>query len=148
MKITIIPADGAVYKDGLSYIELNLSECGIPADVHALQWNGNDGWIEFTDTRDNQNITELPAWANSCVSVWDAADYITKNPPAPTPEQVILINEGKAKQLLLMSDWTQLPDVNLANKSEWDSYRAALRVIAIAPTVDPVWPDKPEAVWT
>ena len=147
MKLTIIPIDGAVYKDGLNYMDMDLSGCGIPADVQALQWGGNAGWVEFTDSRENQSITELPVWATACVGVWEATDYAEKHPPAPTPEQIIANNEAKAKELLADSDWSQLPDVNLANQSDWDVYRQALRVIATNPTVDPVWPTEPQVVW-
>lgn len=147
MKLTIVPIDGAVYKDGLSYNGIDLNGCGIPADVQALQWDGLSGWIEFTDSRENQTITELPEWANSCVSAWEAKDYAIKNPPPPTAEELISVSESRAKSLLLDSDWSQLPDVNLANQSEWNTYRQALRVIAISPTVNPVWPTKPQVVW-
>jgi len=72
-RVTIIPVDGAVYKDNINYIDLDLSSCGIPADVHALQWDGTAGHIEFTDTRENEEITVLPDWANACVAKWDEA---------------------------------------------------------------------------
>jgi hypothetical protein len=76
MKITIIPADGAVYKDNVSFSELDLS-CA-PADVHALQWFGEKGWIEFSVDADfnkpaNQNITELPVWVATALTKWDEA---------------------------------------------------------------------------
>ena len=73
-RVTIIPVDGAVYNDNVSYSELDLSSCGIPADVHALQWYGSAGSIEFTDTRENEEITALPDWANACVAKWDEAE--------------------------------------------------------------------------
>jgi len=80
-RLTIIPVDGAVYNDNVNYTELDLSSCGIPADVHALQWDvhalqwdGSAGHIEFTDTRENEEITVLPDWANACVAKWDEAD--------------------------------------------------------------------------
>lgn len=149
MKLTIVPSDLAVYEDGLCYAGLDLSQCGIPANVHALQWFGSSGWIEFTDGP-NQDISELPAWASACTTVWEAADYAAKHPPeppAPTPEQIIAANKSRAESLLLESDWSMLPDVPLANKTEWESYRTALRAIAITPTVDPVWPTKPASVW-
>jgi len=147
MRITIVPVDRSVYKDGLSYKDLDLSGCAIPLDVQALQWDGVSGWIEFTDLRENQAITQLPTWANACVSVWGAKDYAIKNPPPPTTEELLVISESRAKSLLLDSDWSQLPDVNLSNKAEWDAYRQALRIIAVSPTVDPVWPTKPQVVW-
>jgi hypothetical protein len=78
MKLTIIPADGSVGENGVFYNNLDLSSCGIPADVHALQWEEhepNKGHIEFKSALvQNQNITELPAWANACVAKWDEAE--------------------------------------------------------------------------
>jgi hypothetical protein len=73
-RLTILPVDGAVYRDAGNYLDLDLSGCGIPADVHALQWDGSAGTIEFTDTRENEEITALPDWANACVAKWDEAD--------------------------------------------------------------------------
>ena len=76
MKLTIIVEDNAVYLNNLSRI-LDLSQCAIPSDVHALQWKETAGWIEFVDNFDgtkpaNEPITELPVWANACVEVWNA----------------------------------------------------------------------------
>ena len=69
MKLTIIPVDGAVYKDGVSYSGLDLSI--VPSNVHALQWDSVAGWIEFKDTISNEDITELPVWANVCLAKWE-----------------------------------------------------------------------------
>jgi hypothetical protein len=78
MKLTIIPSDGAVYKDGISYSGLDLSSA--PTGVHALQFNDatSKGWIEFTDNDDgtkpqNEIISELPAWATTAMTKWDEA---------------------------------------------------------------------------
>jgi hypothetical protein len=72
MKLTIIPTDGSVGKDGAFYLDLDLSSCAIPENVHALQWDGATGWIEYKSALvQNQDITELPVWANACVSKWD-----------------------------------------------------------------------------
>jgi hypothetical protein len=74
MKLTIITADNAVYKDDLSYSDLDLSSCGIPANVWALQWQDTSGWIEDKSALvDNLAITELPAWATACATKWDEA---------------------------------------------------------------------------
>ena len=78
MRLTIIPADGSVGKNGVFYNGLNLSSCAIPVDIHALQWEEsepNKGHIEFKSALvQNQDITELPAWANACVAKWDEAE--------------------------------------------------------------------------
>ena len=85
MKLVIIPVDGAVYVDGFAYSGMNLSTCNIPANVHALQWNGVKGWIEFVEDEnfnkpDNQIITELPEWANQAKIKWDEAKIIAETP--------------------------------------------------------------------
>jgi hypothetical protein len=79
MRLTIIPADGAVYIDGATYSGLDLSF--IPTDVHALQWYDTYGELEFKRSfvdgqlvhPTNQMLTELPVWANTAKTVWDAA---------------------------------------------------------------------------
>jgi hypothetical protein len=74
MKLTIIVADKAVYKDDVSYSGLDLSSCGIPSNVAALQWQDTSGWVEDKSPLvQNQDITELPAWATACVTKWDEA---------------------------------------------------------------------------
>lgn len=81
MRLTIIPIDQAVYVDGVAKSNLDLSACGIPANVHALQWFDTKGWIEFENSTDpfvpkppNQTITSLPQWAQNCYQVWLAAE--------------------------------------------------------------------------
>jgi hypothetical protein len=79
MRLTIVPADGAVYVDGASYSDLDLSF--IPSEVHALQWYDTYGELEFKRSfvngqivhPANEMLTELPAWANTAKTVWDAA---------------------------------------------------------------------------
>lgn len=79
MRLTIIPVDGAVYVNGVSYAGLDLSF--VPADVHALQWYDTFGELEFKRSfvdgkivhSQNQVITELPSWANVCVTKWNEA---------------------------------------------------------------------------
>jgi len=53
--------------------------------------------------------------------------------------------KSQRNQLLSASDWTQLPDVPLATKDAWATYRQALRDITNQP--DPFtiqWPAQPE----
>lgn len=77
MKLTIVPIDGAVYKDNYMYNGLDLSF--VPDNVHALQWKDAAGWIEFITNDDgikpqNERITVLPDWANTCIAKWDEAE--------------------------------------------------------------------------
>jgi hypothetical protein len=50
--------------------------------------------------------------------------------------------------LLVETDWTQLPDVNIANKDEYSAYRELLRNIVLNPQPGCItWPTKPTTVW-
>lgn len=73
MKLTIISDDKAVYVDGLSFSGLNLVT---PVHVHALQWNLDNGWIEYNDGQPNEVITALPTWADDGISAWDTAKAV------------------------------------------------------------------------
>lgn len=90
-RVTIIPIDDAVYVDGECRRPLDLTSCNVPSDVHALQWYGTKGWIEFNSNGDpfvpappNEEISVLPDWALACVSVWEAW-----TPPAPPEDPSI-----------------------------------------------------------
>jgi len=153
MLLTIIPVDGNVIKDGVGYLSLNLSSCAIPSNVRALQWRETLGWIEFWD-KQNEDITELPSWANSCLAVWQIADDEAHQPPPPPSADQ---NKETAVMLLQATDWTQIPSVSdptlsnpyLANKNEFDVYRNLVRQYAINPVAgDITWPTKPQEVWT
>ena len=81
MKLTIIRADGCVYKDGYSYSNLDLHE--MPLNIHALQFNDvtNAGWIEFVDDdfgmkEPNELIIELPEWAKLALVRWEEANQL------------------------------------------------------------------------
>ena len=147
MQLTIIPVDGFVGKNNMSEscLDVDLTSCNIPANVHALQWDGVVGYIEFNTAIPNEEITVLPTWANCCVTKCDEANL---PPPAPTPEEIAALNKAIAETLLLESDWSVLPDVPLVNKVEWETYRAALREVIINLTLDPVWPVKPQVIWS
>jgi hypothetical protein len=154
MQLTIIPVDGNVKKDGVGYIDLNLSSCEIPANVRALQWQETKGWLEFWD-KQNEDITELPSWVNCCLLVWDTAN----NPPPPPPPEPPTAEENKqtAIYLLQQTDWTQIPSVSdpalsnpyLANKNAFDIYRNSVRQYALNPVAGDInWPLAPQEVWT
>ena len=152
MKLTIIPADKSVGKDEKFYLKLNLSSCAIPADVHALQWQDTAGWIEYNTPIPNEPITELPAWANCCMTKWTEAN--TPVPPAPpTAEE----NKSIAVNKLKVTDWTTIPDVGdptksnpyLSNVQDFVTYRNAVRQYAINPVAGDInWPTLPQEVWT
>lgn len=152
MKLTIIPADGSVGENEKFYLNLDLSLCGIPNDVHALQWQDVSGWIEYKSPLvENQPITELPAWANCCMAKWTEAN--TPVPPSPpTADQ----NKQTASDKLYATDWTTIPDVAdptksnpyLSNVQDFVTYRNAIRQYAVYPVAGNInWPVEPQAAW-
>lgn len=56
--------------------------------------------------------------------------------------------KAKAKELIAAVDWAVLPDVGLANVSDFTAYRANLRSLILNPVADPVWPIEPQPVWS
>ena len=77
-RLTVIPADSTVYRDqGVS--ECDLSQAGIPNNVHALQWNDGIGQIELITTDPNIHITELPEWALKCIDLWEQEHINAQN---------------------------------------------------------------------
>ena len=151
MLLTIIPVDGNVKKDGVGYLELDLSSCAIPSNIRVLQWEETSGWLEFCD-QDNQDITELPSWVNCCLVAWTVA-----NTPVPPSSPTASDNKFTAVQLLQQTDWTTIPDVSdptksnpyLSNVNDFVTYRNAVRQYAINPVAgDITWPTLPQEVWT
>lgn len=57
--------------------------------------------------------------------------------------------KNTAKQLLLDSDWSELPSVIevLENANEWKSYRVQLRKYVVTPVQSPVFPSVPQVKW-
>jgi hypothetical protein len=151
MLLTIIPVDGNVIKDGVGYIDLDLSSCAIPSNIRVLQWQETSGWLEFWDQQ-NEDSTALPSWTDCCLAVWTVAN--TPVPPSPpTAEE----NKQTAVTLLQQTDWTQIPSVGdpalsnpyLANKNAFDLYRNSVRQYALNPVAGDInWPVAPTEVWT
>ena len=45
MKLTIIPEDGYIAVDGEGFTGMDMT--GVAENIHAVQFDGNEGWIEF-----------------------------------------------------------------------------------------------------
>lgn len=153
MRLTIIPSDGAVYKDEVCYS--NLTWTGTPSDIHALQWTEDSGWIEYNNGEPNEDIDSLPSWAIEAISSWEEEDYNIKHPPAPpapTAEENKILGTNK----LYATDWVNQPDVmdtsvepHLLNRDEFLEYRAQIRNLVLNPVAGNIdWPEVPESVWS
>lgn len=92
------------------------------------------------------DVAEPCFWVN-CTDNIIAYQYKYENGeivPIVRPQRTAEQNKLIAKKLLQDSDWTALPDVNLANKTEWETYRSVVRNIANNPPEGDVsWPAVP-----
>lgn len=90
----------------------------------------------------NNTLVEMPIQP----SEYDVFDYQTKQWFDPrTPETQWPIVKQQRDKLLQASDYTQLPDVPLTDKTAWATYRQQLRDITLQS--DPfniVWPIAPQ----
>lgn len=91
---------------------------------------------------------------------WEGLEWLDSR-PCPTKEewetekarliaqQPLSDCKVQAQALLSESDWADLVSVrsNLQNVSEWDNYRSAVRQLRTNPVQNPVFPDKPQALW-
>lgn len=56
MKLTIVPIDKVVIVDSVAIHDIDMT--GIDPDIHAVQFDGNGGWIEYKD-RDPEQIDSV-----------------------------------------------------------------------------------------
>lgn len=140
MKLTIVPVDNIVIKDGVCMGLTSLPDT-VPDAVHALQWDGSAGIIENTDGTDTE-ISSLPSWASDCVTAHDAA-VADEAANAPAPPTAAELARSKRDSLLAETDWWAVADRTMT-QAEID-YRQALRdVPAQAGFPDSIaWPTKP-----
>ena len=94
MKVTIIREDQAAYVDGVVIGGLDLSF--MDPSIHAVQWKGEQGWIEYADRDDgskpaNETIDDftafypaLDAWNNAKAAI-EAAQIAATQPAANQP---------------------------------------------------------------
>jgi hypothetical protein len=151
MRVTIVRDEGKVVVDGTAIEGLDLSF--MDPTIHVVQWYEDRGEIELRAPVGgvqpvNVVIDSLDTF-QPAVDAWQVAHTIaTAPPPEPTQEEKLANQQQQAKQLLLASDWAVLPDVSLANQSDWVAYRSALRVLATTETslVD-TFPAIPPVIW-
>ena len=92
MRITIIPADGNVGVNG-EFRQIAGLQASYP-NVHAVQFDGVSGHIEYSDGRPNLSIVDMVAFQGT-IDAWNAL-----TPPAPTVAQ--LLAQAQTAQLAKM----------------------------------------------
>jgi hypothetical protein len=102
----------------------------------------NDELISYTQEQIN-----LKANQPSLFSKWsnETFQWIDSRTDEQKTLNAELVAKSKRNQLLMESDWTQLPDVPLTNKDQWATYRQQLRDITEQSgyPFNVIWPDLP-----
>lgn len=111
-------------------------QLGVGEDYVAGSYNGGLNYID-----PDKNVVEIP----SKPSPHHVFDYDSKQWVLSQPALALDV-AMKRQKLLAASDWTQLPDVAIANKAAWAAYRQELRDITTQagyPT-EITWPTPPQ----
>lgn len=129
MRLTVIPYDKLVIKDGEGYNVDNLDY--LDSNINAIQWYDDKGEIEYDDGTENLSITDISPY-NQCLTDWDTAkakyEEQIKEPVYTESDYEVTFRHHR-NFLLVSTDWTQLNDSPLtdAKKTEYRTYRQALR---------------------
>lgn len=136
--------------------EYPLSEYEIKSRFTNVSWvigefDPPEGYVVVTEVSKPQydSISEncvlgIPVYATEWTQTWTVEPATAEEIAERTAllEQAIR-TERNAR--LTASDWTQLPDVALANKTDWATYRQSLRDITDQPgfPANVTWPTEP-----
>ena len=121
MRVTIIADDGKVGVDGV-FRGVDLSS--LDANIHAVQWDGALGNIEFKDRSPEQRIADISAF-QSFIDAWTSAA-----PPPPTLAELkaakgaALSAEGVTRIAAQVPDWDTLDTIKTV-AGLWISHLAA-----------------------
>ena len=133
MKLTIIPEDKFIGIGTTAYSGISTDWSYIPSGVHAVQWDGSSGEVEYTDYRPHVGITSLGVYE---AAITHHENERLRRVAQAAADQATLDNKDwdsvfrKKRSLRLDdSDWTQGNDSPLSSskKTEWATYRQTLR---------------------
>jgi hypothetical protein len=97
MKLTIVREDGYVAVDGVGYSDLDISK--VNPDIHAVQFNGDHGWIEYVDSNGdkpaNEPISDIERFQYA-ISRWQEANIAAVDSTQTTENYVPTYAENRA----------------------------------------------------
>lgn len=124
MRLTVVPIDGVVCKDGECLHDIDLS--WVSEEVHAVQWYEDHGHVELKTPDPNIDITELGIYQQAS-DLWDAKkqEFIDAELNRDYWAELRFLRDLRLTQC----DWTQLPDNSLTEEQKvtWQAYRQELR---------------------
>jgi len=139
-----IKRNGTSADDDTSYEMLvgNGQRSMIGVGDYFTDWVNNGTIQPYTEEQRARKSAQQPyyvIWSNQIF------DWVDTRSPAEIDQIAADSAKNIRNVLLLESDWTQLPDVTLANRAEWVTYRQALRDITDQPGFpnNIIWPVSP-----
>lgn len=128
----------------------------LPKNIHAIQWYGNEGFIEYTDDYEKTIYSMQPYYQYMIDSINAEKELLEeekKQSFLDFIENPEIFVRSRRNSLLNTSDWTQMPDSPLSDekKNEWKIYRQQLRdlpdkitdfMLYIQDTT--LWPEPPQ----
>ena len=133
MRLTIIRADNVVLVDGRAlHVDLTL----LPANLHAVQWDGDAGHIEYNDGTPNTQVSqaEYDALIAPALAAWEVAREAADTPPPP-PDPALVRRAEIMRELETLDMQSVRPlRAKLAGTAtaEDDAYLAAIEAQAQA----------------
>ena len=133
MKLVIIPEDKFISIGTTGYSGISTDWSYIPSGVHAVQWDGSSGEVEYDDGSPNVSITSLGVYE---AAVTHHETERLRLAAIEAAEQAQLADKDWDKEfrrqrrfVLEDCDWTQATDSPLSSskKTEWATYRQVLR---------------------
>lgn len=134
MRLTIIPVDKTIVVDGQGYSGISTDWSWVPSNVHAVQWYGSSGEIEYNDGTPNETIKELGIYEVALTHKQNEDQRITAEREREDWEWQNnrdwprLVRKFRTIRLT-NSDWTQVTDNSLTDEQReaWRVYRQQLR---------------------
>lgn len=105
-RITIVPSDDTVIVDGEAR-QINMT--GIDPTIHAVQWFGDDGEVEFNDGTPHRTIVNLAPYQVFITRWTDAAP---PPPPPPLPKSAADLTNKEIEQLLVDKGVVTRPEID------------------------------------
>ena len=124
MRLTIIPNDKVVIKDGLALHGLNFTL----TNIRAVQWYGDKGEVEYLDGSPNEAIDDITPY-QSIVDVYDTEKVKLEAAKIEAAKLTWDKIRGVRDTDLQDSDWTQLLDapIDAIKQEAFAAYREDLR---------------------
>ena len=106
-----------------------------------------------------RSLAPTAEWTMLDVTNYSTLQWFSSDVTIPTEAQAqaevvrlqslepLTVCSNEAKKRLVASDWSVLPDVNISNKAEFETYRADLRTLVFTPVAEPTFPTEPQPVW-